>query len=344
MIGFFCILYDIIHTITTYLNLISYHSHHQCTIVVMFGPAKALKGSEAESVKHAADDMRHQMYVILRIAFISITSLFLGAMLYCWDHLGWKLALPTSCVYCAGYAYFLMYGYYTFTLFRLDDDITKDKIIQSNKGNLLISHGEVTYDGDGSLVDKNEVSKLKYKGELWKRKPLEKGGTFHKAFVVIEYHKASEGYKGKADLDIYESKESYATHQNPMNAKPFKLYHYILETDPRKFEREVTSIRNYARKKLLGATDFKANDLLSDRSLKESAENFKFALLPKVQTELLSQETLEFIAPNKEEYEEWLQWLRVLLNAFDADGKPTVEQTVRKGMTDLYTAVRTANV
>ena len=163
---------------------------------------------------------------------------------------------------------------------------------------------------------------------------MEKGGTFHKVFAVID----------KGNLDIYATQEAYATHQNPMNDTPYKLFQYMLETDPRKFERTATSMRAVMKKKMFGDSDFEMNDILKgSQGLKEASENCKFALLPKVQTELVSQITLEFIAPTTD-YDEWIRWLQIVLMAFDDEGKPTVEQSVRKGVTDLYTAVRTANV
>ena len=105
----------------------------------------------------------------------------------------------------------------------------------------------------------------------------------------------------------------------------------------------MTSIRSVLKKSVFGEDDFEWNDLIkNNKELKKAAMNCKFALLPKVQTELLSQEILEFIAPPTD-YTDWMRWLRAALMAFDEEGRPTVEQSVRKGTTDLFTAVRTAN-
>ena len=103
----------------------SFFTLSQCTIVVMFGPSRALKGDTTESVKIAADHMRHQMFTILKIAFIAVTALFLGVFIYCWSHTPFELAIPTSLLYIGGYYTVLTYGMHTYDLFRLERDITK---------------------------------------------------------------------------------------------------------------------------------------------------------------------------------------------------------------------------
>ena len=49
----------------------------QSTVVVMFGPSKALKGDSSDSVKDASENMRQQQWLVLCIGGISISALFL---------------------------------------------------------------------------------------------------------------------------------------------------------------------------------------------------------------------------------------------------------------------------
>ena len=49
----------------------------QSTVVVMFGPSKALKGDTSDSVKDASENMRQQQWMVLLIGGVSITALFL---------------------------------------------------------------------------------------------------------------------------------------------------------------------------------------------------------------------------------------------------------------------------
>ena len=45
-------------------------------------------------------------------------------------------------------------------------------------------------------------------------------------------------------LDFYREEKDYLDHGNPINKKPFKLWQFNVETDARKFARQVTSLAN----------------------------------------------------------------------------------------------------
>lgn len=62
---------------------------------------------------------------------------------------------------------------------------------------------------------------MKARGVLFWRGTLSKGGKFREFYAVVE----------KGTLDFYKSEEDFTQHNNPVNAKPIKLWEYKLETD-----------------------------------------------------------------------------------------------------------------
>lgn len=94
----------------------------QATIVVMFGPTMALKGSTDEAVKFAAAQMMSQQFVILRGATISITSLFIGACVLSWANYPNGIAAITTVVYLVAYYFMLKEGYKAFCTFVPNED------------------------------------------------------------------------------------------------------------------------------------------------------------------------------------------------------------------------------
>ena len=75
----------------------------QATIVVMFGPTMALKGSTDEAVKFAAAQMMGQQFIILKAAMVSITALFIGACVLSWANYPIGIAAITTVVYIVAY-------------------------------------------------------------------------------------------------------------------------------------------------------------------------------------------------------------------------------------------------
>jgi hypothetical protein len=64
---------------------------------------------------------------------------------------------------------------------------------------------------------------------------------------------------------------------------PIKLWEYTIETNAKKFERHLTSLKNTLKVTALGTQEFKMKDILnSEYDLKEAALKYKFALMPKV--------------------------------------------------------------
>lgn len=83
----------------------------QATIVVMFGPTMALKGSTDEAVKFAAAMMMSQQFIILKASIISITALFIGACVLSWANYPLGIAAITTVVYMVAYYIMIKEGY-----------------------------------------------------------------------------------------------------------------------------------------------------------------------------------------------------------------------------------------
>ena len=94
----------------------------QATIVVMFGPTMALKGSSDEAVKFAATHMMQQQLLILRAASISISALFLAACILSWANYPYGIATITTIVYCTAYYFVIVEGYKAYRTFVPNDE------------------------------------------------------------------------------------------------------------------------------------------------------------------------------------------------------------------------------
>jgi len=129
---------NVYYVLFTICVISSFFTLSQCTIVTMFGPSKALKGQTTDAVKDAADSMRHQIFFILRIAGVAVTSMFGGTLFFAVAHLPYPVAIPT--IFCLVVGYYLIYshGKSTYALFALENDITK--VHQRPAGNATAPH------------------------------------------------------------------------------------------------------------------------------------------------------------------------------------------------------------
>lgn len=89
----------------------------QATIVVMFGPTMALKGSSDEAVKIAAGHMMSQQFLIFQVAALSISALFLGACILSWANYPVGIATITTVIYIVGYYYVIVLGHKAYVTF-----------------------------------------------------------------------------------------------------------------------------------------------------------------------------------------------------------------------------------
>jgi len=356
----------------------------QSTIVVMFGPSMALKADDSDAVRVASEYMRQQQVLVFNIGVVSVTALFVGACVLTWATYEIPIAAICCCVYIGAFYIVVAQGAKAFDIFLPTIDVTVDESLQAEamkKGGLKFfgkgistttgKEGSVKGGGaemvrsqsmssanlgDGQTSDGKSESgrsavsavsgiqsedpveriRLKAKGVMWRRRPLEKGGTFVKVFAVLE--------KGK--LDFYDSEQHYINHENPINQQPVKLWQQNLETDPRKFSRSVTSLRNTLKAALLGNEDFYVSDVMaSEFDLVYASKNFKFALLPKVSSELVATEITELLAHDEKSYKQWVRALSTVCDAYDEiAASPSIEHTMRAGTSDVETVVQAANV
>eukprot|EP01031_Cornospumella_fuschlensis_P035695 gene35695-43291_t len=327
----------------------------QATVVVMFGPTMALKGSSDEAVKYAAGHMMGQQLLILRAASISITALFFAACVLSWANYPYGIAAITTVVYGVSYYYLVREGYRAYRTFVPNEDgaFVEPGIGENSGGGSgagsLISQGFGTYKAvnsadtkeDGlkasaaSLAAAQEATKLKVRGTLWKRQSIEDGGLFIKYFGVLD----------KGRLDLYYREKDYRENANPVNPKPLKLWQFDLETDPRTYTKSVTSLSTAMKSAVLGNEDFALSDLLtSEFDLQYASRNFKFGLVPKVSSELVASSVHEFLAHDEKTYKMWTEALSTVVRAYDEiAASPSVEQTIRSGSADVELVVQAAN-
>lgn len=317
----------------------------QATIVVMFGPTMALKGSTDEAVKFAAGHMMAQQLLILKAAFISISSLFAAACILSWANYPYGIAAITTVVYGVGYYYLIDYGFKAYRIFVPNDD---SAFVEPDSGNGVPSvykavsggAGESKEDGRqigtaASLAAANEATKLKVRAFLWKRQSIEDGGLFVKYYAVLD----------KGRLDLYHREKDYRENANPVNSKPIKLWQYDLETDHRKYSKSVTSLTTAMKSTFMGNEDFSMADLLTaEYDLQYASRNFKFGLVPKVSSELVASSAHEFLAHDEKTFKNWTQTLLTVVRAYDEiAASPSVEQTIRSGSADVELVVQAAN-
>jgi hypothetical protein len=169
------------------------------TVVVMFGPTLALKGSTDDAVKYAATHMRKLQMKILKAAFTAITTLLLGACILSFQLYDIGIAVLTFVVYVGVYFYLVSYGFNIYRTFvPLDGEafLEPDAIGYHPDGKKMTAkeHREdIEAKQKQRLTEALEASKLKVKGSLWKRQPIEDGGLFVKYYAVLE----------KGRLDFY---------------------------------------------------------------------------------------------------------------------------------------------
>ena len=314
----------------------------QATIVVMFGPTMALKGASDEAVKFAAGHMMQQQLIILRAASVAITSLFLAACVLSWAYYPVGIATITTVVYMVAYYFLVKLGYEAYRTFVPKDDsafleplLEMAGLYQNSNKNTNADVKEEQNALAEKLAQAQEATKLKVKAVLWKRQSIEDGGLFVKYYGVLE----------KGRLDLYYKEKDYRENLDPVNAKPIKLWQYNLETDHRKYAKNVTSLTTAMKSAMMGNEDFAMSDLLtSEFDLQFASRNFKFGLVPKVSSELMSSVVHEFLAHDEKSYKLWTQSLGQVVAAYDEIAAiPSVEQTIKIGSADVEMVVQAAN-
>lgn len=299
----------------------------------MFGPSKALKGDTSDSVKISSENMRQQQWMVLGIGTVCITSVFFGAAAQTWVNLPTPLAIILTIIYSVSYTLLVLWGRGAYFLFHLENDITTPMNTDGEAYKRLNGDENKITGEDSQFPD--DPSRLKVKGIIWVRQPLESGGNFLRRFAVLE----------KGCLDIYDKEQSFISHENPINRQPIKLSQYDMETDPRKFARSVTSIQNSLKSAVLGNGDFTMQDLVSSGyDLPHAAKHFKFALIPKVSSELATSDLVELLGHDERSYKHWIRAFTTIIRSYGGRGNLSVEHTIRSGATEVETVVRAANI
>lgn len=203
----------------------------QATIVGMFGPTLALKGATDDAVKFAAAHMMNQQLIIMKAAFITITSLFLGACILCWANYPIGIATLCTVVYLVSYYYLVTEGYTAYRIFVPDDSSAyieplldaSGTVIAGGNGNNSSSAASPSYRlisssnnekkneeetekaaaATASLLQAQEATKMKIRAIIWKRQSVEDGGLFVKYYGVLEKGRLDLYYKEKVTITIY---------------------------------------------------------------------------------------------------------------------------------------------
>lgn len=311
----------------------------QTTIVTMFGPTKALLGKTDKEVLDASLNMRKEQRSVLEMAALCVTSIFVGAMFQTWVNMPTALAAILTIVYILSYMLLVKRGRESYLLFAHDDAMGED----NNEGDIESGKKTKTYefgsDGSGRPADDDAESpmKMRVRGILWLRKSLEEGGHFKERFAVLD----------RGLLDFYKTEDDFKMHQNPINTQPFDLRTYYIETDPRKFSKSVTSLHNVMMSAVAGNDEFSIKDLAVKRetSLQHCSKHFKFALFPRISSELLASETIELMAHNERAHKMWMRVLKSVTDSRESTGykSSVVEQTMRTGTTAVEAVVQAAN-
>jgi len=311
----------------------------QSTIVVMFGPTMALKGSSDEAVKVAAGHMMAQQFFIFQLAALSITALFLGSCILSWANYPVGIATITTVIYLIGYYYLIKMGYEAYSTFVTGEqgsflEPDSDATVGSN-GYKSVGEEGADAANTATLLQAQENVRTKLKAVLWKRQTIEEGGLFVKYFAVLE----------KGRLDFYYKEKDYRENSNPVNLKPVKLWQFDLETDHRKYAKKAVSLSSAMKTAMIGNEDFSLADAMSSEfDLQYASKNFKFGLIPKVSSELNAAIIYEFLAHDEKTYKQWTTALSTVVKSYDLiAAMPSIEHTIRVGSADVEMVVQAAN-
>ena len=320
------------------------------TVVVMFGPAKALKSEREDAVKEAAEVMRKEQRTVFFCGGMCVFFLLLGSVFQAWAMYNVETAIVVTILLCIGGGGLFWYIRNVFNF------LTVDPSIYDALGDKMTSSANLSYDSfftsDGSriqgstnggivngaeqlIIEANNTLKTLHQNILWRRTPIEDGGTFKKCYAVVQ-----NGF-----IDFYASEKDYINNAKALNKRPVSLTLYYLETNQNKFSKNITSLRSAVKSVVLGNKDFGVKEILrSDADLAYASANFKFALVPKMSSELYAMETIEFLAHEEQLHNYWTKCLSTVLDAAGVVEKnATVHDTVTTGANMVEFIVRAAN-
>lgn len=337
----------------------------QATIVTMYGPSLALNGESADAVTTAVGHMCEQQAFTFMIGAISVTSLIISACVLTWARREAGVGAMCMAIYIVIYVFMLHEGKKAYELFKTEEEdaetakasgVTamkykqmgvemnakskgsnlKAKSVNANKETGPESNSSTAQlsTADNKLI---AIANTKARGILFWRKLSSTGNGLIECYAVLE----------KGMLDFYKKEKDFLDHLNPINPKPFKLWEFKLELDYKKFVHDSSGFREGIRGSMLGQSDFSAAQLIaSSYNLKEASRKYKFALLPKVLSELAALETLELMATDQESYQAWTRSFEKVIKAQEEmrDNEVLMATSTSRVVTKVEAVVQAANL
>ena len=335
-------------------------------MTILWGPALGLKAADADVVLYVARQIRQQRRNVLIIGACTLTSMYCACISYLWNAVQTEVACSITFLFLVGYWFTVVEAigcYNAFhpeslnmktqnDMFRFKYSITQQSYEQiellnqrmeqihgknKNKKPLNDQQQNQQYDEEEHQQEaaRRDI-KLKMKGNIFWRTSFAEGGR-----LTLRYGVLKNGM-----LDLYKKEEDYVLYKNPLNSKPFKLWEYIIETDYNKFPKGVSSVRKSIQKRTTGQGEFNfAQRFASEYNLKEAALKYRFILYPKVFSELSPLETGDFMCGNEEEYQQWTNCIKKVVQAYCLlDNVEFKVADTLKSTTDVTMIVQAANI
>lgn len=317
----------------------------QATVATIYGPWLAFKSEDNMAVQNAQDEMRSQANLIIKVAVACITSLFVGLSVQTWSIYDVGIAAICTAIYAVGYYWVILYGRNAYLLL-----LPRDDMFRKHKGNVVKElmtrrwcrvrtrkdrrgggGGEDQYDPEMeklklARVLKDCVEKTSHQGVLFVRDPISQGGNFRKRFVTLSGGR----------MDIFKDEADISNANDPVNAKPIKLYQYKFSRNPQEFNRKFMNIGSAFKELTTGMRrDFYMQDVLmaGDVNLETAYDHFRFALVPVSIDELSHKEVIEFVAVDETKFDDWQHVICTVVEAYSHMRNPnlTTKDTLLSG-------------
>jgi hypothetical protein len=287
----------------------------QATIVTTYGPAMALSGDSATSVKHSAGHMKLQQDFVFKIGYLCISAIFAASVFLSWARRPKGQAILTTLIFLGAYLLLVVKGYQVYQSVNAYGSIDAEDNALLKKGG---ARGGKDKDGKSSYSEvsdghspseggtsprhqhpqgdkKSEVANhsVRAMGQLWFRDSIDLGGQLHERFGVLQ----------RGVLEIFRSERDFERGKDAINELPFQLKKYALELDPKKSRRGLTSGKKSFRRLVSGQGEISLPVYVaSEFDLKAAVKRFQFILYPKVLSEVHPLPVGEFMANDEQSY------------------------------------------
>lgn len=285
----------------------------QATIVTTYGPAMALSGDSAASVKHSAGHMKLQQDFVFKIGYLCISAIFAASVMLTWARRPYGQAVLTTLIYLGAYLLLVVKGYQVYQSVNAFGSIDAEDNAQLKKGlNATTGGGKEGGGAETSEVDcraSDDVSvssNVKAMGRLWFRESIDLGGQLHERFGVLQ----------RGVLEIYRSENDFLKGRDPVNELPFQLKKYLIELDTKKFRRGLTSGKKSYRRLVSGQGEISLPVYVaSEFDLKTAVKRFQFIIFPRVLSEVHPLPVGEFMANDEQSYKQWVAALQAVIQS-----------------------------